>query len=270
MAVSLDIQAGLYAQVCYSDEHDHAPGYGPWMYKKTLEFVRQTRHAIRKKNPKCAFGYEMPCEIWIQETHFQYDRPYVLGLIPLFNYIYHEYTLSLGGDVAMGLCHPEVSRIKHATLLVDGIQNLAGIGEGEYDFTIDPNYPVLTLLRNICQAQRIYAHKYLVFGQRLRPTKLEVSAVNVDIYKSYGHVDAARVIHSVWTSPTGKIGYILVNWTGVSEEVTLTLISQEGVVSIITSKDKRLVARNESRKGRVTVVVPPRDVILVEQCLEER
>ncbi len=265
VSVQLDQQLGFYPLVCYSEGHDHAPGYGLWMHRKTLEFIRRTREEIRQRKPESTLSVETPCEIWIQELDLFMHRPYMLGFIPLFDYIYHEYIPCYGGDVRMGLCHPEVSLIKHATCFVYGIQNLVGIGEPEYDFEVNPDYPVLTLLRNICQAQRTYAHAYLTFGQMLKPTDLEVSKVSLDLYMRAGSADVPRVLHGVWRSPEGKIGYVLINWTGAPEKVKLWLAKTDGVVSVITAGDKKVVPEEQVKTGNVTVTVRPRDILLLEQ-----
>ncbi|MGD2157056.1 MAG: DUF6259 domain-containing protein, partial [Anaerolineales bacterium] len=271
VAVSLDIQLGLYAYVCYSDQHGHTPGYGPWMYYRTLEFLRRVRREVKHRNPEAAMGYEKPCEVWIQEADYQYHRPYWVGYIPLFDYVYGAYTCRLGGDAAMGLCHPEVELIKHATCFVYGVtQNLVGIGLPEYDFEVDPAYPALTLIRNICEAQRTYAREYVVFGEMLRPTRLDVPRVTVDLYRRPGTVDMPRILHGVWRSPDGNVGYVLINWTGTSVEGKLALVEEQKYQSssefrMVTGKDVRTIPRAELHSNQLTVAVPPRSVLLVEQ-----
>ena len=157
-----------------------------------------------------------------------------------------------------------------------GLQHLVSIGFPEYDFEVNPEYPVLTLLRNICQAQRTFAHDYLVFGKMLRPTDLEVAKTKVDIFQGIRcqrgeevvdlpGIDVPRVLHGVWSLPHGKTGYILVNWTGKPEKVVLALVKSEGVVSIITHEGEKTVSQEEIKKGNLTATIPPRGIVVVEQ-----
>ena len=265
VAVQMDQQLGFHAQVCYSDEHGHPPGYGPWMYDATLDFVRQVRRATRERDPDAILGLEMPCEVWIQELDIAFHRPYGVGRIPLYDYVYHEYTLAYGGDDRMDLSHPEVSLMKHATLAAYGLQNCVGIGEAEYDIEVNREYPALVLLRSICQAQRTYARDYLVLGRMIRPTTVGVSTEEVDLYGRPGTVHIPTVVHSMWQAPNGKVGHILINWTGVAEEVTLSLAREQGTVTVVTADARKEMTQREIQNGTVTRVVPPRGVMLVEQ-----
>jgi len=260
VATQLDQQVGFYADVCYSDQHDHAPGYGPWMVRKTLEFIRRVRSAIKQRNRDATLSVEVPCEAWIQEIDFPLDRPYMGGTIPLFQYLYHEYQMAWGGDIAMGVSHVESSLMKHATILVRGVRNVVTIQEPDYDFEVDPSYPVFTLLRNIFAAQRTFARDYVVFGEMQRPARLEVGCVTVDVYRSADTVEVPKVLHSTWRSQAGKIGTVLVNWTGAAEEVTL---AQPGPATIVTASGATPAS---PRAGKLTFTVPPRSVALVEEA----
>jgi len=265
VAVQHDQQLGFYADVCYSEEHDHAPGYGPWMTQKMREFVRRVRGAAKERTPQATLSVECPCEVWIQEVDFPLDRPYMMGTIPLFEYLYHEYAMAWGGDVKIGFAHPEVSLIKHATILVRGTQNVVTIGEPEYDYDVDPDYPVFALLRNIFAAQRTFARDYVLFGRMLRPAPLETGRVSVDVYQSVDTVDVPKVLHSTWRSQAGKTGTVMVNWTGEPEEVSLALQGEARGASIVTAAGSTPAREEDVRSGRISTVVPPRGVLLVEQ-----
>jgi Domain of unknown function (DUF6259) len=276
VALSLDIQLGLYSPVCYSETHDHAPGYGPWMYQKALEFMRAVREATRKPNAITALGYEEPCEVWLQEADYQYHRPYWLGGVPLFDYLYSEYALRLGGDVATGFCHPEEECIKHAMVFINGIQNLVGIGHPEYDCATNRGSAALEMIRNICAAQRTYTREYVVFGEMQRPPKLDVAQVTVDVRKSRGDeeidlpgVELPRVFHSAWRSQRGEFGYLLVNWTGAAEKARLALIDgQRGggrKIYAVTANSKVAIPQNQIDSGVVDLTIPPRSILLIEE-----
>ncbi|MGD8749983.1 MAG: DUF6259 domain-containing protein [Anaerolineales bacterium] len=270
MAVSLDIQIGLYAYVCYSEEHGHTPGYGPWMVQETLKFLRRVRQEIKERNPKAALGYEIPCELWLGEVDFQYHRPYRVGAIPLFDYAYSAYACCLGGDVIMGICHPEEEIIKQSTIFIQGVQHLVGIGLPEYDFEVNPDYPAIEMLRNICKAERTFAHKYLVFGEMFRPTDLEVPEIIADLYRHPGHVAVPCILHSTWRAQDGDIGHVLVNWSGKPTDGVLKLVQNGNgqshqKVRMVNDSDLEPVQPIEVVSGSIKISIPPRGVLLVEQ-----
>lgn len=281
--LSFDQQMGLYSEVCYSTDHDHPRGYGPWMYKTMLDFVRRVRARARERNPNATFTYEVPCEIWIQESdinmHRPYHiRPYRLEAIPLFDYLYHDYALSFGGDTMLGLAHPEIECIKHARIFTLGAQNLINVGQIEWDFDFLPDYPGLQLMHSICQAQRTYARPYVVFGEMLKPPPLACRTLSIDIWRPSWLTDEAAakrlgaravpaVQHGAFRVSEGAVGYVLANWTGADEEVVLTLASNTGTAILITDDGRRHLPAADVRAGRVTLTVPARSAALVEQKL---
>jgi hypothetical protein len=263
--LQMDQQLGFYADVCYSEEHDHAPGYGAWMYEKPLDFIRRVRKAVKDRDPQGVFAAEAPCEVWIQELDFTQDRPYGLNSIPLFEYLYHEYAPAYGGEGTIGVWHPEYSVTKHAMVFTQGIRSLFFVNETEYDFEVNPEYPALVFLRNICGAQRSFARDYVVFGRMRRPTGLGVGSVRMDLFESHDTIDMPRVFHSVWESPDGKTGYVLANWTGEVAEVVLSLACAGGEVSVVSRSGREPAAADEARTGKIALSVGPRDVLVVEQ-----
>jgi hypothetical protein len=139
------------------------------------------------------------------------------------------------------------------------------VGEPEYDYEIDPDYPIFPLLRNICRAQRTYARDYVVFGQMQRPTPLETERVTVDYFRSSKTAEVPKVLHSVWRSQSGRMGYVMVNWTGEAAEATLTLRQGGGAVSLVTDQGRTPLPAETLRAGKVTLTIPARSVALVEQ-----
>ncbi len=206
-------------------------------------------------------------------------RPYRLEAIPLFDYLYHDYELSFGGDTKLGLTHPEVEYIKHAKIYTLGVQNLINAGKIEWDFDFLPDFPGLQLMHSIFQAHRTYARPYVVFGEMLKPTPLDVRTQEIDLWrptwitdeaeaKQLGARDVPAVHHSVFRSPESDYGYVLANWTGADEEIVLTLVSNEGAVSLITVDGSTQLPTEDVGAGRVTLTVPARSAALVEQRKE--
>ncbi len=179
----------------------------------------------------------------------KYHRPYWRNGIPLFDYLYSEYALRLGGDVATGFCHPEEECIKHAMVFINGIQNLVGIGHLEYDYETNHNSGALEMMGNICAEQRTYAREYE-----------EIDLPGVEL---------PRVFHSAWRSQRGELGYLLVNWTGAAEKARLALIDgqREGGKKIhaVTANSKVSIPQDQIDSGVVDLTILPRSILLIEE-----
>ena len=280
IALQIDQQLGMYTPVCYSEEHGHPVGYGSWMSASMLRFIEEARRMAKARSPEAIFGFEGPCEFWIQQVDVQMHRPYRIRAfgsrgIPLFDYLYHEYALTYGGDDYLGLAHPEAELIKHALVAVDGVQNLIGIGHAEWDYEVDPDYATLTLMRNITAAQRGFARDYLVYGEMLRPTHLECQVTPIELYKhaqfadrpvNLGAEPVPSVFHSVWKKQQGRVGYVLANWTADPQSVTLELTRPAGELDFVVDGKRTRIAAEGNASETVKVTVEPRNVILLEEA----
>jgi Domain of unknown function (DUF6259) len=273
--VALELDHQSMPSHCYSDQHGHAPGFGAWMGQRTTDFLSKIRQMAKSRNPNATLSVEGTAEAYIQVLDLMLDRPYFPGMIPLFTYVYHEYIPLLGGDGRYGIACPEEQLITHAANFVYGHMKFVTVGDNGYDFEVNPNYPIFTLLRNLCQAERTYARDYLVYGRMLAPTPLQCSKVTFD-----GHiplikpledlpdppqVDVPKVMHGVWQSPRNKVGYVLVNWSAETDKVRMGLRNQDNPVLLTSGSDKRVVPQEEVRSAQISITVPARSVVLVEQ-----
>jgi hypothetical protein len=275
-SVALEFDIGAWPSPCYSDQHGHTPGFGPWMGKRTTEFFRKVRQMAKKRNPEAAFTVEGVAEPWIQDFDVMLDRPYFPGMVPLFTYVYHEFMPLLGGDGRYGISHPEEQSMLHAANFAYGHMKFVTIGDNGYDFDVNPDYPIFTLLKNLCEADRGYARDYVMFGRMLKPTHLKCETLRVDGYVPLIKplqdmadpplVEMPRVIHGVWASPAGKIGYVLVNWGGEAQDAALSLVRNSGTVEIVSTSGMTPVTAEEVQTGNIHVTVPSRSVVLVEQA----
>ena len=127
-------------------------------------------------------------------------------------------------------------------------------------------------MRNLTQAQWTYARNYVVFGQMLRPAELKTPKVKVDVLLPEGKevpdpptVDVPVVMTSTWRSPEGKTGYLFVNWTGEPQSVEMGLRNNEGPAFLVTATERRQIAGEAVNSGHITLTVPGRGLVLVEQ-----
>jgi hypothetical protein len=278
-AVSLefDHQIGAYPSVCYSDQHGHPPGYGPWMYDKMRQFLQTSRDAAKHRNPNAVFSHEGICEAWVPYVDFMLNRPYSTlidgsGSLPIFTYLYHEYIPLVGGDGNNGLSRMDVESMQQAANFIVGNQAFVMIGLSDYDFGVNPDYPIFMLQKNMSQARRGFAHDYLTFGKMLKKPDLETSTVTVDAWVFPGKetvspptAEVPKVMASAWLSPQGKTGEVLINWTENSEKVVLTLIKKQRPTFLVVGSDRKALPQDEVNAGKVTFALAPGSIALVEQ-----
>jgi hypothetical protein len=270
VGVQLDQVAGMVAQVCYSTEHAHPPGYGPWMTEATRAFIREVRGRAKRRNPRAIFRCECTCEYWIDEMDAFLDRPYHYEgqalIIPLFQYLYHEYLPSYSGDGIVNLLHPEASLMLHARVFAIGLRHTIAYGEEEYNIEVDPHYPVLGLLANLVKAEQTWARPYVVLGRMRRPVRVEVAHVRVDGFRGEPwEADVPKVYHGSWRAADGSIGHVFANWSSAAERVTLELGGDVPGLRIVDASGSVPVDPSTVRDGRLTVEVPARDALGVIQ-----
>ena len=106
--------------------------------------------------------------------------------------------------------------IQQAANFASGHLKFVMVGLNDYDVEVNPNFPIFTLLRNLCQADRTFAREYLVFGRMVKPTPLQCSKIIADAstplikpledLPAPPAVEIPKVMHSVWESRENKIG----------------------------------------------------------------
>jgi hypothetical protein len=270
IGVQLDQVAGMVAQVCYSAEHGHPPGYGPWMTEATRSFIREVRGRAKKRDARSIFRCECTCEYWIDEMDAFLDRPYHYEgqaiIIPLFQYLYHEYVASYSGDGIVNLLHPEASLMLHARIFAIGLRHSVAYGEEEYNFEVDPNYPVLGLLANLVEAEHTWARPYVVLGRMQRPVGVEVAHVRVDGFRGEPwEADVPKVYHGTWRAADGSIGHVFANWTGSAERVAIHLGAATRGLRLATNAGTSALPGGSVRDGVASIEVPPRGAVGVIQ-----
>ncbi|MDZ7619327.1 MAG: DUF6259 domain-containing protein, partial [Patescibacteria group bacterium] len=84
---------------CYSRQHAHPPGPGPWFAEAFAEQLRTMLEATRRRNPSMILGFEGAQEFYLQQIGIQDYRDFEvfwqprLGRepAPVFAYLYHEF-----------------------------------------------------------------------------------------------------------------------------------------------------------------------------------
>jgi hypothetical protein len=84
---------------CFSTQHGHPPGGGPWDAEAFHEQLRSLRRRCAQVNPDIVLGIEEPQELFIQhvgvqdyrDTQDRYGRPAQDERASVFGYLYHDF-----------------------------------------------------------------------------------------------------------------------------------------------------------------------------------
>jgi len=215
---------------CFDITHGHSAGVGKCTTDAWLKILSQTVAACRNVNPNVCFTSEGIAEIFIpylDVAHYWRDVFSEVGLkerglwdgtseiIPLFNYVYHNYIVSQG-QYYLGLAspHPEYNILCMARMFVWGeipLQN-TWIKTEQFD-----DRPALKLWKSIGKARTSYAKDFLVYGRMQRPLSFTCPSTTVPLGNALGNTDSAPymqvpgIMHSAWHAPDGDSGFVFVN-----------------------------------------------------------
>jgi hypothetical protein len=235
-AVQLDQVIGGGVPMCYATGHGHPPGGGTWSHQAMYRLLEEMRAAGKQRSKDAVFAIEEPGELYMQTLDVYHGRDYAEGRfprdargargVPLFTYLYHEYSLGYGGQLALTARASAYTAVAVALNLINGkIPAAASWDDLLWARDIHPDQA--RLMRAAVELMRTPARDYLLFGKRLRTEPLPVPALEVPVPVSIGgkYTTEPRkfpsVLHSGWVLPNGRIGYVAVN-VG-KEKVTLEL-----------------------------------------------
>lgn len=180
MDMIMVMETGVVGRMnCFKTTHGHPMGAGQWIYQKAHESVKKMREVGRSLNPDFCIDKENTAEYLISVMDTQYPRCGKTGTmrnngrpqiyrnnVPLFDYIYHQYIISLSPCIAGT---PETMRWCASNCISLGA--LTGPAYGA-----DPATPcyqnferggAFELLKTAQEAYNSYAREYVVFGRVL-------------------------------------------------------------------------------------------------------
>jgi hypothetical protein len=225
-AVQLDQALGGAVPMCYAAGHGHPPGGGTWSHRAMYRLLEQMRAAGKERSKDAIFSIEEPGELYIQTLDLYHARDYAEGRfprdargavgVPLFTYLYHEYSLGYGGQLALS------ARASPFTVMALALNVINGKipGAASWDSILparDVHPDQAQMLRAGLELMRTPARDYLLFGKRLHTEPLPVADLDIPVpVSSGGKVAEERrrfrgVLHSGWMLPDGRIGYVAVN-----------------------------------------------------------
>ncbi|MCL5770929.1 MAG: DUF6259 domain-containing protein [Actinobacteria bacterium] len=222
------------AQACYNSKHGHPMGYGEWWAKSCNEIIKNLRNEAKNIKSDFAITTEGVCENFIQNidiydnrnsifeyfSHLEKGLPMNIELIPIFNFVYHEY---IGSYTSFA---PEFSLPEDLDLywtrclgksLAQGVIPTGGLFVPE---SKKLNKTVIEFYKKVIRASVNECWEYLMFGEMLKPPKINLPAITI-VYSRLippGVVENKRhelkdspIQYSVWRARDGSIAYFFIN-----------------------------------------------------------
>jgi len=214
---------------CWNEKHGHYPGNGRWQHETPLSIMEE----IRAQSRETIVTVEaQPAEWLIPKVHGFVER----GVhpkaekgwetIPLYQYIYHQYVQGFAGEDHGAFNTPDNFFLMTGITIVSGDMLMISLnGEGkiamishevhQYDQTVESVYPaelIETYIRDLNRLRREYAREFLVTGRMEKPPVIECGTGKV-LEAEFHKLHYPAVLGSSWTSPDGRKGTVLVNYT---------------------------------------------------------
>ncbi|MEI8289272.1 MAG: DUF6259 domain-containing protein [Verrucomicrobiota bacterium] len=224
---------------CYSTTHNHLPGPGLYQsegFRALLDAMRQHGKSL---TPDFALLHEEVHEQLIPHLdgfHVReyYEKRWYRGYpgatgIPLFSYLYHEYSLGYGGDSAMLSKDNNRWHVRcHAINLVTGRTPGGSIWSSQQSM-YDAHPDQIAMIRNHSRLLKTRAKDCLMLGRMLHPVELKMPTLTIAAPAQRGGkwaqetMTTPAVLTSSWLSPSGRIGHLFVNIAESPQPVEVNL-----------------------------------------------
>lgn len=237
--IQIDQIVGGGSPPCFSAEHNHPPGGGTTVYRSISRLLDTFTAAARKRNPPAAISLEEPNELYIPHVDIFHTREYMqrfwprerkgsLG-IPLFSYLYHEYSLGYGGDSAPLVTaeeSPTVALYAQAMNLITGKMPAGAAWMKMVPFT-DLHPDVQEFMRNCATLLKSEAGKYIITGKILYLENQEIGGqtIGFNIGPKYYEFQAPNLLARGFQLKTGSMGLLYINLTGSALKAKLDFSS---------------------------------------------
>lgn len=241
---------------CHSPNHQHPPGRGIWQNDLAVALLEEIKNAAA---PFILTFEAEPMEAVLQLGHgfvergFHPIRKLGVEMVPLYQFVYHEYTQGFAGENCGGFNSPENFYLICALSVVNGDMLMINLDDqgrltmqthqaDEIDQAIETVYPreqIDAFVRDLNRLRRDLAKDLLVFGRMERPPAISCDTGLVLVHDPSDNPAARRpgrgeddrafrlkyaaVLGSTWTARDGTRATVLINYTTDQQEATCTL-----------------------------------------------
>jgi hypothetical protein len=280
---------------CWSPDHGHYPGPGRWQNDLAVSLIEEIKAASKpfiltyESDPTEAM---IPLGAGFVERGIHPWRHKGWEMIPLFQFVYHEYSQGFAGENCGSWNSPEHFYLMSALTIVGGDMLMINLSEegriamqtheiDDYDQTVESVFPAQQtegFIRSLNRLRREHARDLLVIGRMERPPRIECAAgmilegddlhpMNADgHWKPSGpsefHLVMPSVLGSSWTAPDGARGTVLVNYTLQPQDAVVTPAGGAGARAEIV-RDDGSRSRATARDGTIAVTLPPLSSLVI-------
>ncbi|MBQ8758226.1 MAG: hypothetical protein IJZ20_00865, partial [Clostridia bacterium] len=244
----LDQNHGGTPYLCYSDNHGHPPVPGKWMVDSMKELLCGLKEAVGD-------DVLLGCESAAAESYIPYlklsdnrfNLNYLCGKpVPVYGYIYHKYLHNFSGISVGSLNIIDIEKSPDCHLMRVAYSFLAGDlmtlvinqdGEvvwswGERDFSVLPERkPLMSFIKTATAYRRGAGKKYLVYGEMIKPCKVECEKVRMYKTNSEYFTEYPAVLTSAWRASDGDTAQLLANYLTRDVVCTVCLPESGGMLT---------------------------------------
>lgn len=269
---------------CYSKDHGHPPGPGPWQNEEMIKIYKNLNELIKKSGRKVLIG----CEAAAGEPYIPYllfnDLRSTINLqfgspVPAYAYVNHEYVNNFMGN-QNGIQH----FVDHKKSSHDMLQRYAyafaagdmftvilkdkGKMHWEWGMSWDEPAPdqesVTRLIGSLNPWRKGVAKPYLVYGRMQKPYSItgdyEIPMITTQGAKLYFR----SIFTSKWTNG-GKTAQVLVNYTTKPQEITVNTKELTGSKVVVYTKATGKGSEVKiTDKGELHLNIDPLSAVMVE------
>lgn len=271
---------------CFDTTHGHEPGQtGAWWVEEQHSLQRDAVQSLDPLHSMALWSSEMQGELYLPlyssslswqvgvETLFGMRFADAARFIPLFQFVYGEYTAPFGADSPLTDWTVE-SPILDYNLAYDFI---TGKCPGVFhnpggNFDIDRlDTPTFDYLLSLAELRAGLLNAFLYGGRLLKDPSIGVGRVSVAfenlVGEEYRIHNTTRVLYSTWKAPDDRAAVILTNWQSQSNPVSITvspqdLESNDGTpLLLFEGEGVRVLDAAWSGIKTVEITLPPRSVV---------
>jgi hypothetical protein len=278
-----DQNCGAATFPCFADDHGHPPVPGRWMAAAMEEMVGDFRSVSAAAGAKeIVQSVEMCCNEYALPLFHQSDsrvRPpgHIVepgDVVPLYQFLFHE-CIVMHGMMSPGPepFHLEIANAANGVLgeIPGGVLTGKGTLLDKDTYNWAPWEPAvgdpdrgLEMIRTVTAMRRGPGRDYLVFGRMQKPGVVDGVPIVDWVHDGKPHAVPA-VFNAAWEAQDGRFAVALANWTQRPRRVRLRdpRLGGRAVVHVAARNAERF--ERGSRRGAVTVIVPPLAMVLVER-----
>ena len=285
---------------CWSGGHGHYPGPGRWQNDLAVSLIEEIKAASR---PFILTFESDPTEAMIPLGHGFVERGIHplrrrgFEMVPLFQFVYHEYCQGFAGENCGSWNTPEHFYLVSALTIVSGDMLMINLSEegkiamqthevDDFDQTVESVYPpeqTEGFIKRLNRLRREHAREFLVLGRMERPPRIECGVGRIlegdaavtgresgswrrDAGGAF-HLVVPAVLGSSWTAPDGVRGTVLVNHT--TEEQTASVspaggAGQDTATAVIVRDDGSRETASLTN-GSLTATMAPLSALVIRQ-----